>query len=74
MVDSGHYDSSPNRASAYGYYLKSGVEVQRNPYRIRPDMRAVLRLSDQRMAAKIVNSFDIEATLIASALAAPGVG
>ena len=38
---------------------------------MRPDIRVVLRLFDQSLASKIVNSFDIEAAFSASSLAAP---
>jgi hypothetical protein len=49
----------------------SNVEIALDAREISPDIRVVLRLFDQRLASKIVNSFDIEAAFSASALAAP---
>jgi voltage-gated potassium channel Kch len=49
----------------------SNVEIALDAREIRPDIRVVLRLFDQGLASKIVNSFDIEAAFSASALAAP---
>lgn len=49
----------------------SNVEIALDAREIRPDIRIVLRLFDQRLASKIRNSFDIEAAFSASALAAP---
>ncbi len=49
----------------------SNVEIALDAREIRPDIRVVLRLFDQRLASKIVNSFEIEAAFSASALAAP---
>jgi Trk K+ transport system NAD-binding subunit len=49
----------------------SNVEIALDARDIRPDIRVVLRLFDQRLATKIVNSFEIEAAFSASALAAP---
>lgn len=49
----------------------SNVEIALDAREVRPDIRIVLRLFDQGLASKIVNSFDIEAAFSASALAAP---
>ena len=49
----------------------SNVEIALDAREVRPDIRIVLRLFDQRLASKITNSFDIEAAFSASALAAP---
>ncbi len=49
----------------------SNVEIALDAREIRSDIRVVLRLFDQGLASKIVNSFDIEAAFSASALAAP---
>jgi voltage-gated potassium channel len=49
----------------------SNVEIALDAREIRPDIRVVLRLFDQRLASKIVASFDIELAFSASALAAP---
>jgi voltage-gated potassium channel Kch len=49
----------------------SNVEIALDVREIRPDIRVVLRLFDQRLASKITNSFDIDAAFSASALAAP---
>jgi voltage-gated potassium channel Kch len=49
----------------------SNVEIALDAREVRPDIRIVLRLFDQSLASKIVNSFDIEAAFSASALAAP---
>lgn len=49
----------------------TNVEIALDAREVRPDIRVVLRLFDQNLASKIVNSFDIEAAFSASALAAP---
>lgn len=49
----------------------ANVEIALDAREVRPDIRVVLRLFDQSLASKIVNSFDIEAAFSASALAAP---
>lgn len=49
----------------------SNVEIALDAREVSPEIRVVLRLFDQRLASKIVNSFDIEAAFSASALAAP---
>jgi len=49
----------------------TNVEIALDAREVRPDIRVVLRLFDQGLASKIVNSFDIEAAFSASALAAP---
>jgi Trk K+ transport system NAD-binding subunit len=49
----------------------SNVEIALDARELRPDIRVVLRLFDQRLASKIANSFGIEAAFSASALAAP---
>lgn len=49
----------------------SNVEIALDAREVRPDIRVVLRFFDQRLASKIVKSFDIEAAFSASALAAP---
>ncbi len=49
----------------------ANVEIALDAREVRPDVRVVLRLFDQTLASKIVNSFDIEAAFSASALAAP---
>ncbi len=49
----------------------ANVEIALDAREVRPDIRVVLRLFDQNLASKIVNSFDIEAAFSASSLAAP---
>lgn len=49
----------------------SNVEIALDARETRPDIRVVLRLFDQSLASKIVNSFDIDSAFSASALAAP---
>lgn len=49
----------------------ANVEIALDAREVRPDIRVVLRLFDQSLASKIVNSFDIEAAFSASTLAAP---
>jgi Trk K+ transport system NAD-binding subunit len=49
----------------------ANVEIALDAREVRPDIRVVLRLFDQNMASKIVNSFDIDSAFSASALAAP---
>ncbi|MGI9667993.1 MAG: NAD-binding protein [Acidimicrobiia bacterium] len=49
----------------------TNVEIAIDAREIRPDIRVVLRMFDQRLAGKIVASFDIELAFSASALAAP---
>ncbi|MCP3974117.1 MAG: hypothetical protein GY720_06460 [bacterium] len=49
----------------------ANVEIALDAREVRPDIRVVLRLFDQNLASKMVNSFDIEAAFSASSLAAP---
>lgn len=49
----------------------TNVEIALDARDIRPDIRVVLRLFDQRLASKIVSSFDIDVAFSAPALAAP---
>jgi voltage-gated potassium channel Kch len=49
----------------------TNIEIALDAREVRPDIRVVLRLFDQNLASKIVNTFDIEAAFSASTLAAP---
>ena len=49
----------------------TNVEIALDAREVRPDIRIVLRLFDQSLASKIVNSFDIDAAFSSAALAAP---
>jgi len=49
----------------------TNVEIALDAREVRPDIRVVLRLFDQGLASKIVNSFDIDAAFSSAALAAP---
>ena len=49
----------------------TNMEIALDAREIRPDMRIVLRLFDQRLAAKITKGFDIQLAFSAAALAAP---
>ena len=49
----------------------TNVEIALDAREIRPDIRVVLRLFDQRLAAKITAGFDIQLAFSAASLAAP---
>jgi voltage-gated potassium channel Kch len=49
----------------------TNVEIALDAREIRPDIRIVLRLFDQRLAAKITKGFDIQLAFSAASLAAP---